>query len=255
MSRAKVGLQMYTLRDDTAKDFVGTLRKVAELGYEGVEFAGYGGLSAAQLRAELDSLGLVSLGAHISIDRMLSAADEEIEYNITLGSKYVAVPWLDESRYKDEASLREVCAQLEQIGRKCKERGLILCYHNHSFELEVKFGGRMMLDYIYDTVPADLLQVELDACWVHNAGVDPVAYIQQYSGRIPLVHFKDYKREGDHPETVELGTGTVDLPGIAKAAAAAGTEWLIVEQDVCKQNPPLVSVANSIEWMKQQGLR
>jgi sugar phosphate isomerase/epimerase len=254
MSRAKVGLQMYTLRDVLAEDFLGTLRQVAELGYEGVEFAGYGGMTAADLRAELDKLGLVSLGSHVGLEQMLEAPEEQIEFNLALGSKYLTVPWIGEERYKDEAAVLETAKALEAIGRKCAERGLIFCYHNHSFELERTFGGQTMLDIIFGNASPDALAVELDACWVHNAGADPVAYIKKYSGRIPLVHFKDLKREGDHPATVELGKGEVDLLGIAKAASEAGTEWLIVEQDQC-QNPPLVSIANSIEWMRQQGLR
>ncbi|WP_199617335.1 sugar phosphate isomerase/epimerase family protein [Paenibacillus alkalitolerans] len=254
MSKAKVGLQMYTLRDETAKDFLGTLREVAKLGYQGVEFAGYGGMPAADLRAELDGLGLVSLGSHVPLDRMLEAAEEEIEFNLTLGSKYLIVPWLNENRYADEAAIRETIKDLESIGKKCAERGLVFCYHNHSFELEKSVGGQVMLDAIFSGVSPEYLSVELDACWVHNAGANPIAYIEKYSGRIPLVHFKDLNREGGNVQTVELGRGEVDLIGIAKAASEAGTEWLIVEQDNC-QSPPLVSVGNSIEWMRQQGLR
>jgi sugar phosphate isomerase/epimerase len=254
MSRLKVGLQMYTLRDELAKDFLGTLRQAAKLGYEGVEFAGYGGLTAPELRAELDALGIVSLGSHISLARMLEAADEEIEYNLTLGSKYIIVPWLPEERYKDEEAVRQTAKDLEAIGKKVTERGLTFCYHNHSFEFEKQIGGQTMFDFIFGSASADVLQVELDACWAFNAGFAPVEVINQYSGRLPLVHFKDLQRGGEKPLTVELGKGEVDLIGIAKAAKEAGTEWLIVEQDFC-QNPPLESVANSIEWMRQQGLR
>jgi len=254
MTRLSIGLQMYTLRNETAEDFLGTLRKVAEMGYEGVEFAGYGGLEAKALRAELDAMGLKPLGSHVSLVRMLEAADEEIETALTLGSRYLVVPWLAEEKYASEEALAETCKQLESIGRKCAERGIVFGYHNHSFELQKSFGGKLMLDYIFDSVPADQVQVELDSCWVHNAGIDPTSYIAKYKGRIPLVHLKDMTRTGDTVNTVELGNGEVDLPRIAKAAAEAGTEWLIVEQDHC-QNPPLESVATSIAWLKRNGLR
>jgi sugar phosphate isomerase/epimerase len=254
MSRIKIGLQMYTLRNETAQDFLGTLAKVAELGYEGVEFAGYGGMEAAALREELDHLGIVSLGSHVSLDRMLEAADEEITYNLTLGSKYIIVPWMAESRYSTEAGLLETCGLLANIGQQCAERGIVFAYHNHSFELEHTFGGRTMLDTIYANVPDDAIQVELDACWVHNAGFDPAAYIRNYSGRIPLVHLKDMKRIDGNAETVELGHGEVNLHAIAAAAKKAGTEWLIVEQDRC-QRPPLESVEISMTWLRGNGLR
>lgn len=254
MTRCLIGLQMYTLRNETAQDFKGTLAKVAELGYEGVEFAGYGGLDASELRAELDRLGLRALASHVSLDRMLEAGEEEIEYNKTIGSRYIVVPWIGEERYADEAALAETCKSLERIARLCAEKGIGFGYHNHSFELERKFGGKMMLDIIYDSVSPELLKVELDTCWVHNAGVDPASYIRQYSGRIPLVHLKDMTKTDGKANTVELGRGEVDLKAIANAAREAGAEWLIVEQDHC-QNPPLESIATSMDWLKSQGLR
>jgi len=252
MSRLSIGLQMYTLRNETASDFLGTLRQVAELGYEGAEFAGYGGLDAKTLKAELDALGLKALGAHVSLARMLEAPDEEIEYALTLGNKYLVVPWMPEEKYADEAALAQTCREIESIARKCVERGIVFGYHNHSFELERKIGDKLLLDAIFDAAPT--AQVELDACWVHNAGVDPVGYIRKYSGRLPLVHMKDMRREEGKPVTVELGKGEVDLTAIAKASAEAGAEWLIVEQDHC-QNPPLESVATSMAWLKNNGLR
>ncbi|MCI3923700.1 sugar phosphate isomerase/epimerase [Paenibacillus sp. TRM 82003] len=254
MTRCSIGLQMYTLRNETAQDFVGTLAKVAELGYEGVEFAGYGGLSAEALRSELDRLGLRALGSHVSLVRMLEAGEEEIEFNKKIGSQYIVVPWVGEERYADEAALTETCRALDGIARLCSEKGIAFGYHNHTFELERKFGGKMMLDIIFDSVPSDYLKVELDSCWVHNAGVDPASYIRKYSGRVPLVHLKDMRKSDGEAITVELGRGEVDLMAIANASLEAGAKWLIVEQDVC-QNPPLESIATSMDWLKSQGLR
>jgi len=253
MTALSIGLQMYTLRNETAQDFLGTLRQVADIGYEGVEFAGYGGMDAQSLRAELDQLGLKALGSHVSIARMLEAADEEIEFNLTLGSKYLVVPWLPEEKYATEEALAATCAELEAIAARCADRGLVFGYHNHTFELERTIGSKRLLDAIFDAAPT--AQVELDACWVHNAGIDPTEYIRKYSGRIPLVHFKDMARGEDGKAiTVELGKGEVDLGAIARAAREAGSEWLIVEQDVC-QNPPLESVASSMVWLKENGLK
>lgn len=243
---------MYTLRNETEADFLGTLRKVAEMGYEGVEFAGYGGLDAATLRKELDALGLKTVGSHVSLERMLKSPDEEIEFVKALGSNYLTVPWLPQEKYADEAALAQTSGELESIARDCAAKGIVFCYHNHSFELERTIGDKLLLDAIFDAAPA--AQVELDSCWVHNAGVDPVPYIAKYAGRIPLVHLKDMKREDGNTVTVELGNGEVDLQAIAKASKEAGSQWLIVEQDQC-QNPPLESVETSIQWLKAQGLR
>jgi len=253
VARPAIGLQMYTLRDETAKDFLGTLRKVAELGYEGVEFAGYGGLDAGTLRAELDALGLKALGAHVPIQRIFEALDEELDYLETLGGKYVLVPWMGKEYYENETVLAGTCERLEAAARACAERGFVFGYHNHAFELEISVGGRRLLDAILEGAPS--VAAEIDACWVYAGGADPAEYIRKYRGRVPLVHLKDMVRgEDGRPDTVELGRGEVDLKAIAAAAADAGAEWLIVEQDRCA-NPPLESVAVSIGWLRDNGLR
>lgn len=254
MSSWKVGIQMYTLRDETSKDFAGALRKVAEAGFAGVEFAGYGGMEAGELKKLLDELGLQSIGSHVGIGRLKDALDEEIAFNKTIGSSYIVCPGLGKEFRDSEQAWKETFALLEQIGGKCREQGIAFGYHNHSFEFEDQVGGETAFDALFGTASAERVKVELDACWAFVAGYDPVAYLGKYSGRVPLVHFKDIRRTEDGKWlTVELGTGEVNLHAIAEAATAAGTEWLIYEQDNT-QNPPFVAMANSIGWMKENRL-
>ncbi|PYI57154.1 sugar phosphate isomerase/epimerase family protein [Paenibacillus flagellatus] len=254
MSSWKVGIQLYTLRDETSKDFVGALRRVAAEGFAGVEFAGYGGLEAGKLKELLDELGLRAIGSHVGIARLKEALDEEIAFNKAIGSSYIVCPYLGDEYRKDAETWRSTFRELESIGRKCAEQGIAFGYHNHAFELEEKVDGETALDAMFGAVPADALKVELDACWVYFAGYDPVEYIAKYKGRLPLVHFKDVRRTEDgKPLTVELGTGDVNLPAIAEAATQAGAEWLIYEQDFT-QNPPFEAMANSMRWMKENGL-
>jgi sugar phosphate isomerase/epimerase len=246
-----IGLQMYTLRDEAAKDFIGTLKAVADMGYNGVEFAGYGGLEAFQLKELLHGFNLKSIGSHVSYDRLLNALDEEIDYNLAIGSRYIICPYLTEEYRADQATWQKVFDNLEKIGLRCAEKGIEFCYHNHEFELTQHLDDVPVLDLMFQTVSEKAIKVELDTCWVYDAGYDPIAYIQKYAGRIPLIHFKDIQRQdGSRGLTVELGKGEVDLMGIAAAAMKAGTEWIIVEQDLC-QNPPLVSVQNSMNWIKK----
>lgn len=247
----KIGLQLYTLRDELSKDFIGTLREVAKLGYKGVEFAGYGGLGADELKSLLDELGLEAAGSHVSYDRLLTALDEEIAYNKAIGNRYLNVPWLDPKHRQNDETWNNLFAELAKIGRRVQEAGLALGYHNHDFELLERANGQIALDAMFEAVDASLLKVELDTCWVHHAGYSPVEYIRKYSGRLPIVHFKDMRKKADgKADTVELGQGEVDLAAIAEASAAAGVEWLVVEQDFC-QNPPLKSVENSMNWIVQ----
>jgi sugar phosphate isomerase/epimerase len=135
------------------------------------------------------------------------------------------------------------------LGKVAKELGMTLLYHNHDFEFE-KIDGKYALEVLYDTVPADLLQTELDTCWVRVGGEEPAAYVRKFSGRAPVVHLKDYaggksehmyeligieseeKAVEENPfEFRPVGYGVQDMPAIIKAAEDAGAGWLVVEQD------------------------
>lgn len=245
-----IGLQMYTLREETAKDFIGTLKAVAAMGYNGVEFAGYGGLDASQLSDVLKELNLKVVGSHVSYHRLLEALDDEIAYNLAIGSRYIICPHLVIENRQDLAAWQEVYKNFESIGRRCAEKGIELCYHNHEFELTQQLEGIPALDKLFQSVSESALKVELDTCWVYDAGYDPIEYIQKYTGRIPLVHLKDLqKSEHGRGLTVELGQGVIDLRAVVAASVKAGAEWIIVEQDIC-QKPPLVSAENSLQWIK-----
>lgn len=243
----QVGLQLYTVRDAMEKDFEGTLRRIAEMGYQGVEFAGYYGRTAEQVKAILEETGLTALGAHTPYDRLRDALDEEITFNQAIGNNTLIMPFLSE---EDRNRWHEIFEDIDRIGQHCKESGITFCYHNHEFELTQLLEGQPVLDAMYSKVGAEHLQMELDTCWVHYAGLDPLAYIAKYADRLPLVHWKDMvKREDGSAETVELGRGEVDVKAIADAAIKAGAAWLVVEQDYCTGNP-LDCIAESMKWVR-----
>ncbi|SET33984.1 sugar phosphate isomerase/epimerase [Paenibacillus sp. NFR01] len=242
----KIGLQLYTVREELEKDFEGTIRKVAELGYASVEFFHFFGRSSAEVAALLEETGLVALGAHRPYTEMLEHTAEEIRYNLEIGNKNLIIPYLTE----EQRNWEQVVSDLRAIGAKTAEQGAVLFYHNHDFEFTQKVGEQTAFDYIFAGVPAEQLQVELDTCWVHFAGYDPVAYIEKYAGRLPIIHLKDVKRSEDgSPETVVLGEGEVNLAAILEAADKAGAEWAVVEQDFCAR-PAMDSIADSMKWIK-----
>ncbi|MBT2292097.1 sugar phosphate isomerase/epimerase [Paenibacillus albidus] len=242
----KIGLQLYTLREELEGDFEGTLRKVAELGYRGVEFYDYFGRPPEEVKALLDELGLTVIGAHRPYEVLLNDTEQELEYNLKIGNRNLIVPYMAE----EKRDWKEVAANLRIIGEKCKAAGAVLYYHNHDFELTEQVEGRPAFDYLFGQVPAELLQVEMDTCWVYYGGYDPVDYINRYSGRLPIIHLKDLKkREDGSPETVVLGEGEVLLEAILEAAVQAGTEWAVVEQDYCSR-PALESIADSMKWVQ-----
>ncbi len=243
-----IALQLYTVRDETAKDFIGTMEKVAAMGYAGVEFAGFGDVPAAKMRAALGRLGLKAAGSHTGLDLLRDRLDEVIEYNLEIGNKYVVCPW---ATYQTKEDYINMAKFLEQTGVKCREKGLQLAYHNHDFEFN-SFDGEYALDILYRETSPGNLAAEIDTCWVFYAGVDPVGYIEKYKGRCPLIHLKDLKEKGEK-EFIEVGDGVIDITAIAGAAEKAGAQWLIVETDICPR-PTLESAKISLENLKRMKL-
>jgi sugar phosphate isomerase/epimerase len=243
MSNIPIALQLYTLRDNTAKDFIGTLKEVASIGYRAVELAGMGSLSAKELKTTLDDLGLKVAGSHISIDVMERDLARVFEDNHTLGNDCLIIPWLAESRRKTAQDWINFAHTTNDLGRKAKAEGFQLVYHNHNFEFET-FDGKTGFDLLFGSSDPDLVQSELDVYWARYAGHDPAAIIRQYVGRIPLVHLKDMSK-GTPPTFAEIGEGIIDFEPIFRASEASGVKWYVVEQD-SSQRPPLESVA--ISW-------
>jgi len=254
MRRMGIGLQLYTLRSELGKDFEGTIRKVAELGYEGVEFAGYGGMQAEDLKALLDEVGLKAIGSHTGFQVLDENLDGEIKYLQTIGAKYAAFPWLPPEG-RGEEQWPGYLKKLEGYGKRFLEAGIEFSYHNHEFEFEVMLGDLTVFEALYTYIPAQYLKVEMDIGWVQYSGLDPIALIQKYAGRLPLLHLKDFRKgePGSGIDTVELGRGDLPLVPIIQAASDSEVEWLIVEQDTCA-NPPLEAVAESMDWIRKNYL-
>ena len=267
-----IGLQLYSVRDAMEKDFKGTLQQVKAMGYDGVEFAGLFGNAPEQVKAWCEEIGLNPISAHVPLADMLADVDKVIADYKALGCQYIVVPYVTEERRPGGELFLQMVEEIRSIGEKCKEAGLTLLYHNHDFEFKTLESGEYGLDYLYANVPADLLQTELDECWVKYSGVDPVEYLKKYTGRAPVVHLKDYYKEGEMEgdpyaliglnegeekkstafEFRPLGCGVQDVPAIIKAAVKAESQWLIVEQDQPSLGKsPMECVAMSMEYIKQ----
>lgn len=240
-----VALQLYTLRKETEKDFMGTLEKVAEIGYKGVEFAGFGDIPPAQMKECLDRLGLKAVGSHTPVDLLKNNIDKVFEYNNIIGNSYIICPY---NEYKSKKDFLEAAKLYNEIGRKCKEKGFIFCYHNHDHEFQV-FDGEYGLDIIFKNTDPEFVKTEIDTCFVKVAGLDPASYIRKYSGRSPLLHLKDVSENGIKG-TTEVGNGVLDIEGIINAAKEAGVKWLIVEQEEFDR-PPIQSAKISFEYLEK----
>ena len=258
--RKPVALQIWTVREEAQRDYVGTLKKIAELGFQGVEqvhFLGYGGLSATQVRTLMSELGLQTAGVHVSLEEWEADAASVIAYVKELGSPYAAISWLPEERRTDEAAYRQAAESIKNIAAQCEQSGIKLLYHHHNFEF-VQFAGQYALDLLGEIVGPEHLGVEVDVHWTTQAGVDPIAYLQKVGSRCPLIHFKDLNPVALHSADnmdenafTPVGTGSLDFPALAAAAQYA--EWYIVEQDFC-QGDPFDTAKISLENLKQLNL-
>ena len=263
-----IALQLYSVRANMAEDFEGTLKKVKEMGYDGVEFAGLYGTSAADVKRMCEEIGLIPVSAHVPFTDMM-ANPSILETYAEIGCRYVVIPYLNDEYRPGKEKFQEVIEGAKLLGNKAKDLSLQLAYHNHDFEF-TKINGEYALDILYKEVPAELLQTQLDTCWVNVGGEDPVAYIRKYNGRAEMVHLKDFvgkqsenmyaligidedeeKNTGGKFEFRPLGKGVQDFPAILSAAKDAGTKWVIVEQDSPSLGLDALACAKvSIDYLK-----
>lgn len=259
-TRPGVALQMFSLRAEARADYAGTLRRVAAAGYGAIETAfGYGGLSAPDMARLLDELGLRVAASHVGSERMRTALEDEVAFNLAIGNPNLVCAELPREDRVEEAAFHRWAERLNGIGRRCRELGARLSYHSHAFEFR-RFGDRTGLEILLGETDPDALFWEPDVYWITYAGEDPATWIGRYAERSRLVHLKDLRREGvpDDPiaanaldlaayQAAALGEGTIDFgPALAAATAA---EWLIVEQDFA-EGPMLESLARSRAWLR-----
>ncbi|MCK8059242.1 MULTISPECIES: sugar phosphate isomerase/epimerase [unclassified Fusibacter] len=202
----KIYAQLYSIRDEMVKDYMGTLEKIAAMGYAGVEFAGYGGYAAKELKEKLDSLGLIAISSHVSLDRLTTHLEEEIEFLNDLGAKYLVCPWADITSVE---SALEHAKLFSAIGKKCAESDLIFAYHNHDHEFE-ESQGQSPLEVLFEHVDSRYVVLQPDLYWIAVAGLDPEEYLKINSSRCPVVHLKQTKVLGERLN-VEAGEGVIDF--------------------------------------------
>lgn len=264
-----VAIQLYTVRDDAAADMRGTLQKIKDMGYEGVEFAGLYGHSAAELKAMCQEIGLIPVSAHVPYYDMIADPEGLLKQYAEIGCRYVAIPYLTPECRPGTDGFAKVVENAAMLGKVANSLGMTLLYHNHDFEFQ-KLDGKYALEVLYDTVPATLLQTELDVCWVRVGGEEPAAYVRKYTGRAPVVHLKDYAGgksehmyeligiESEKKATEEkpfefrpVGHGVQDMPAIIAAAEDAGAAWLVVEQDQPSMGlSPMECAEKSISYLR-----
>ncbi|GIO60723.1 hypothetical protein BCV73_09130 [Paenibacillus sp. SSG-1] len=244
----KVALQLYSIKELTGTDFLGTLRKVAETGYDGVEFAGYFNTSASDLKKALDEYGLQAAGSHIGVSELTDHLDRTIEYSQEINSAYIICPGLPEEMRNSADSYKRTAELFNRIGERCKQSGIRFGYHNHGIEFE-KFDGEYGLDLLVNNTDPDHLFIELDTYWAEHAGLRSVDFINKYKERCAILHIKDMKSLEDKRNT-EIGSGIMDFRAITAAGKQYGVNWFTVEQEEY-EIPQLDSIGQSLKYLRE----
>lgn len=235
----KAGLQVWSLNGVLDDDIKKKLALAAESGFDGVEFAGFGGLSAEEMKAELEKNSLRAFGSHSGIEIFRDSLNEELEYLRTIGAKYMIIPWATYENGMQDVD--DVATLLNSASETAKKYGIKVGYHNHSQEFK-KIDDKYILDLLIEKTTDDVV-FEVDVFWVTYAGVDPYEYVKAKGKRIELIHMKQIDEK---KENVMLPDGLIDFARICESAKYA--KEFVVEQEgsvdkitACRVNGEFVS--------------
>jgi sugar phosphate isomerase/epimerase len=255
----RLGVQLYTVRDLLAKDFEGTLAKVAGAGYKEVEFAGYFDRKPQDVKTILDRIGLAAPSMHIDYGSLgADKLPKIIEDSHTIGHQFIVNPWIDEQMRKEPDVWKRIAATFNRVGETTKKAGIQFAYHNHHFEF-VPANGVRPIETILTECDPKLVKIEMDLCWTTVAGADPLTYFSRYPGRFPLVHVKGLKRvpAGDPPvpfekaipEITDVGNNDIiNWKRIFAKSQQAGIQHYFVEHDAPAS--PIESIEKSAAYLR-----
>jgi len=243
----RIGIQLYTVREELKKNVEGTLARLAQIGFKEVEFAGYPEGTAQSLRKMLDRLGLTAPSSHLGFSALRGDWDRHLDQAATLGQRYVVVPSVPDSQRRTLDDWKRVAALFNKGGETSKARGLQFAYHNHEGEFD-PIGGKVPYDLLLAETDPQLVALELDLYWITKAGHDPLAYFAKWPGRFPMVHVKDMDATPRQVFT-PLGRGTIDFARIFKQARQAGIKHYFYEQDEA-EGSPLDAASVSYAYLK-----
>lgn len=249
---ARLGVQLYTVRDILPNDFIGVLEAIKRMGYAEVEFHDYFEREPRVVRAVLDDIGLTAPATHVGIDALRNDFDATMETANVVGHDYVILPWLpDDQRPTSLDGYRRLAEELNGWGERAQAAGVQIAYHNHDFEFTVFEDGMGYATMLGETDP-DLVDFELDLFWVTEAGYDPVEFFESHPGRFPLFHVKDRTADGT---MASVGAGAIDFARIFDHAEQAGLKHAIVEHDNPgeERNAALDTLAESYVYLDSLG--
>jgi sugar phosphate isomerase/epimerase len=260
-----LGIQLWTVKDEAAKDLEGTLRKVYSAGFREIEFAGFYGKSAAEIGLLLKGIGFSLVSMHAGAGDIAKGGEQIIADAKTLGLRYIVcsspgvspekdkLPWEERMKAVDLTDWKWNADLFNKFGKQVSAAGMTFGYHNHSAEFK-KFDGKTAFDFLFANTDPAHVKVELDVGWVAVAEQDPIAILNQYKDRVIALHVKDVGKrgpDGKEPPSVALGEGTVDWKKVLGTAKANGTKAFFYEQEAPYTRPILDSVKMSGDYLRK----
>jgi len=263
MNSIKMASPLYILRYECEKDLAAVIRKIAEIGYDGIEFLGFFGHEAREVRQMLDENGLVALGNHVPFAQLHEDAEAVLSFHETVGCQFVTVadiPMQD---------MDMVCSELRRFAALAEKKGIRLLYHNHDRELMNHTDGQEYLASPLYHTPADILAFEPDLGWIEIGGSDPEFYLRRYADRCPVIHLKDYYASDRsllgrvHDFVPERGTaergffefrptgyGVVNIPRLMPLCLACKPEWFVMDHDLAYERDIYSDLKLSLEYTR-----
>jgi len=246
------GIQLWSVRDDLAKDPKGVLKQLSSYGYKQIEsFEGdkgiFWGMSNTEFKSYMDELGMKIISSHCDINKDFEKKAAEAA---AIGMKYLICPY--KGPQKDLDAFRKFAEEFNQKGEICKKNGIRFAYHNHDYSF-ANMNGEMGQDIMMKNTDPKLVDFELDMYWVVAAGQDIEAWLKKYPTRFRLCHVKDRKKGApltDKDESVVVGTGSINYPKILKTAKKYGMEYYIVEQEKWEGTTPMQAAQADAVYMK-----
>jgi len=262
MKRIQIASPLFILREACARDLFGVLERLAALGFDGVEFLGFFGHEAAEVREKLDALGLRALGNHVPYGELADDPDRVLDFHRQAGCSYLTVAELP------EGSLGPLVRELEKLAGLAARRDIRLLYHNHARELVRTRDGQRELDAILAAVPSSVMALEPDLGWMEIGGGNPAEYLARYRERCPVIHLKDYYAEGGMLGDIQdripqrgdramgcfefrpVGYGVLNLARLMPLCLACRPQWLVMDHDMAYDRDPYADLKISLDYTR-----
>jgi sugar phosphate isomerase/epimerase len=257
--KGPIGLQLYSLREQFAKDVPGTLDKVRDDGFKYVELAGTYGMKPEKFKEELESRGLTAISGHYPFERYRDDAEGIAKEAETLGLKYAGCAWITHSGPFDEKGCREAASVFNKAGEVLAKHGIKFFYHTHGYEFQ-PYGSDTLFDLLMAETKPENVTYEMDVFWIVHGGQNPEALFGKYGDRFQLVHLKDMRPgtpiglltgSSDVKNDVALGQGRIDYRRTLAAAKKAGVKWYFIEDESPTsetQIPQSLRYLETVKW-------